>query len=165
MRSCRPLRVSHCLSVPALTEKSDAPSELKTKAELMAEVDIERAPRLIASNSRPDSTSPNLMQPAIQSIQASNRPSGLNIALNAGAVTPVCKTNSGRAVRGPDCLAVFVFWSSSRRIRCCGVCGCCGCCAYPNGGEASAKINKDVRKRKRLGVFKLNRGFGMAFYL
>ena len=70
---------------------------------------MERAPRLIAHNSRPDATSHNLIELAIQSIDASNRPSGLKTALYAGVVTPVCKTSSGRAARGPDGLVAFVF--------------------------------------------------------
>jgi hypothetical protein len=113
------------LSVPALTEKSDEPSGLKTKGELTPLAAELRVPKLIVNNSRPVETSHNLIEPAIKSIEASNRPSGLKATLKAGRETPVCNTNSGSAPRGPDGSAVFAFGVSSTRIRCCGADGRC----------------------------------------
>ena len=39
----------------------------------------------------------NFIEPAIKSIEASNRPSGLKATLNADQETPICNINSGRA--------------------------------------------------------------------
>jgi hypothetical protein len=56
-------------------------------------------------------TSHNLIEPAIKSIEASNRPSGLKATLDAYQETPICNINSGPAARGPDASAVFALGS------------------------------------------------------
>ena len=56
-------------------------------------------------------TSHNLIEPAIKSVEASNRPSGLKATLDAYQETPICNINSGPAARGPDASAVFALGS------------------------------------------------------